>query len=309
MKTARLLGIYLYLLNHDKVTAATLAHQFDVSVRTIVRDMLTLDEAGIPIVSYQGYEGGYGLIEGYKLNQQVMHDEEMQWTLSAVKGLHQALGDRTLYNLIQKFEAIGHEYSGVDTLSINLLPWGVGRQEKDKITRLHQAIQTQHLISINYVDRSGNISQRTIEPLQLVLKGSTWYVYGYCHRREDFRLFKLLRIQSADILDTCYTSRPFDSNVLNEDFSTATVHLKWVFPVSERPYVYDLFSIDAVTETKDNQLIVDVDYPEDSWLYSFILGIGNRGELIEPLHLRTYLLNESQKMLQLYGGKEKDLLH
>ncbi len=301
MKTARLLGIYMYLLNHDKVTAATLARRFDVSVRTIVRDMLLLDEAGIPIVSYQGYEGGYGLIEGYKLNQQVMHTEEMQWTLSAVKGLHHVLDDQTLYTLIQKFESISHGNEPTNTLSINLLPWGAGNLEKDKLTQLHQAIQTQHLVSIDYVDRLGTMSQRIIEPLQLLLKGSTWYVYGYCHGREDFRLFKSSRIQSLVILDTRYELRDFDSDILDENFNKAdSVHLKWIFPIIEGPYVYDVFSPDAVTQVNKDQLIVEVDYPEDPWLYSFILGIGTKGELVEPLHLRSYLAREAQKILDCY---------
>lgn len=302
MKTARLLGIYMYLLNHDKVTAATLARRFDVSVRTIVRDMLLLDEAGIPIVSYQGYEGGYGLIEGYTLDRQVMDTKEMQWTLSAVKGLHHALDDKALYTLIQKFESIDNNHKSMDSLSINLLPWGVGKQEKEKLSRLHQAIYDHHLVSIDYVDRLGNISQRIIEPLQLLLKGSTWYLYSYCHERGDYRLFKSLRIQSVSILEATFEPRDFESDLLDESFSQSDlVHIKWQFPLTERPYVYDVFSADAVTSTSDDYLLVEVDYPEDPWLYSFILGVAPKGELLEPPHLRNYLLQEAQNILERYG--------
>lgn len=84
MKTDRILGIIIYLLNHDHVPASRLAERFQVSVRTIQRDIVTISEMGIPIYADAGKNGGYSILPNYKLNNAEIRKEEQQLVVKAL---------------------------------------------------------------------------------------------------------------------------------------------------------------------------------------------------------------------------------
>lgn len=300
MKISRLLSIITILLNREKVTAAEFAQRFEVSVRTIIRDMQTIGEAGIPIVSYQGYEGGYGLVEGYKIDKHLMSSDEVSMTISVLKGMESAIGNASIQNLIDKFECLSQKSS--DRIQVDLTPWGISDFEKQKLTAINQAVQHNQLIQIIYADRSGNASQRIIEPLLLGLKMSAWYLYGYCLERNDFRLFKVTRIKEIEPLDAEFTRRPFDSTNIFTDTSSSQpiVHLKLQFKSNSYSRMFDYFEESQMEFLEDGRVIVEVSYPEDEWVYGTILSFGSLVEVLEPLYIRDTIQERAREIIAVY---------
>jgi len=298
MKISRLLAIMTVLLNREKVTSAELAQRFEVSIRTIIRDMQTISEAGIPIVSYQGYEGGYGLVEGYKVDKHLMNSEEMSIVISVLKGMENAIGNSSIRNLIDKFECLTQKSETSERIQVDLTPWGVSNLEKEKLTLLNKALQTNHVIKISYIDRTGHISERVIEPLMLGLKMSTWYLYSFCRERKDFRLFKVTRIQRISIQDTEFIRKTFDSALIFADESTQqTVHLKLKFASFTFDRVLSCFYTDKMEFQSDGSFLVEVDYPEDEWVYYTLLGFGAQVEVLEPTHIREIIYQRAKEIV------------
>lgn len=299
MKISRLLAILTILLNKDKVTAAELANRFEVSVRTIIRDMQTIGEAGLPIISYQGYDGGYGLVEGYKIDRQLMNPEEMGMAISVLRGMESALGNQSIRSLIDKFEGLSDSDKSSDRLQVDLTPWGISGIEKDKITRLNRAIQHCQVVEIEYFDRGGQVSCRSVEPLVLGLKLSVWYLYAWCRERNDFRLFKLTRMKRLTQTQETFERRLFDSEQLFRDGSDQPiVHLELLFDASAYNRVFDFFESDQVTMLPDGSMQVDVNYPEDEWVYATLLGFGPQVTIQSPLRVRDIIIGRAREMVE-----------
>lgn len=298
MKISRLLAILTILLNREKITSAELAQRFEVSVRTIIRDMQTISEAGIPIVSYQGYDGGYGLVEGYKMDKHLMNSEEMSIAISVLKGMENAISNSSIRNLIDKFECLSKKSDTSERIQVDLTPWGISNCEKKKLALLNEALQNNLVVKIAYIDRAGHTSERLIEPLMLGLKMSVWYIYSYCRERKDFRLFKVTRIQRISLEGTKFIRKTFDSSLVFADQSTQqTVHLKLRFENSVYNRVFDYFETEQMTFQSDGHILVEVDYPEDEWVYSTLLGFGAQVEVLEPTHIREIIYERAKEIV------------
>lgn len=299
MKISRILAILIVLLNREKVTAAELANRFEVSVRTIIRDMQTISEAGIPIVSYQGYEGGYGLVEGYKMDKHLMNTEEMNIAISVLRGLEQAIGNQTIKTLLDKFELLSTKASQNEYIQVDLTPWGLSDAGKKKLLLLNEAIQKNYVVKLTYIDRDGRSSVRYVEPLLIGLKMSSWYLYAYCQTRQDFRLFKTTRIQDVILEGGEFQRKPFDSSqVFTEQSSGPTIRVKLRFSRLAYSRVLDFFESEQVWLLPDGTIMVEVDYLEDEWLYSMLLGFGAMVEILEPVHLREIICQRAKEIVE-----------
>jgi predicted DNA-binding transcriptional regulator YafY len=304
MKLSRMLSIISILLNEEKVTAADLAQRFEVSVRTIVRDMQAINEAGFPIVSFQGYEGGYGFVEGYTLSKQLFHEQEIQTLHSVLSGMYNVIGDQSIRTLMDKLDVLSEETTD-ETLMIDLTPWGISEIEKSKLHQCQKAIKSHELIMMNYLDRNGNFTHRDIEPLSLVLKMSVWYLYGYCRERGDFRLFKVMRIQSITPTHQHFEPRDFNRSDLFADSSQNLIHLHLIADASLSHRVYDYFDPRQVTHLKDGSYDIHIDYPEDQWLYTMLLGFGGQLKIISPRHIRDNVILMAKNIIAQYDDESK----
>lgn len=205
LRLDRLLSILIILLRRDRVRAKELAETFEVSVRTILRDIDALNLAGIPIVTYQGPKGGIGIAEGFRLDKSVLTDDEMTTIITALRSLTTTLNSNKHEILIEKFKntlstsQLNLLNSKVNHLIVDLSPWERGSQIKEKLNTLHEAIENHKEITFNYVDSQGINTKRLVEPYSLVLKGQNWYLYGWCLKRKDFRLFKLMRMKDLKV--------------------------------------------------------------------------------------------------------------
>jgi predicted DNA-binding transcriptional regulator YafY len=257
MKLDRLLAITVYLLNRRRITAGELADAFEVSLRTIYRDLETINLAGIPIVAYQGTGGGYGIDERLTMNRGAFRPEELKTLVRMLKGVNLALRDGKLESTIEKIHAIVPESlpSGQeDAIVLDFTPWGGGQAVLEKVALFRRAIETTRLASFNYFNLKGENIRGTVEPIVLILKGFTWYLCAHCRYRGGCRLFRLSRISSAVLEADRYRMREIDLSDRHwekEWDDPKTVRLRMMIDAAARGRVEELFSSQATTWHED----------------------------------------------------------
>ncbi|MBO1308035.1 YafY family transcriptional regulator [Enterococcus sp. 669A] len=195
MTNSRLLKILLLLLEKGKVTAPELAEQFETSVRTIYRDIDGLSAAGVPVYTTQGKGGGIFLNQEYVLNKMIVSAEEQEKILMALQELS-LVENRQTDELLQKLSGL-FRTTPSDWLEIDFSAWGL--ESKTIFDPLKQAIFAQQLVKFCYMNRKGEQERRTVEPVKLIFKNRDWYLQAFCQLRQDFRLFKLLRIRELEV--------------------------------------------------------------------------------------------------------------
>lgn len=313
MKLDRLLAITMLLINRKRVSARELAARFEVSARTILRDIETLNQAGIPIVSYQGTNGGFGIMENYKLDRQLLSSEDLHSIITALRGLHTTLDDRRVADTLEKIRTLVPEMKpeGRTELPSNTVvdfsPWGSSSLQKKKLGMIRTAIHENRLISFHYINSRGECLKRVVEPMVMVLKGYSWYFHAYCRSREDFRFFKLTRVKDLQVENERFIRRsmPFDAS--NTDFSweedTLMVRILLRFSPQARLRVEDSFDEDMIRLQKDGSLLVEAHYPQNDWAWGNILSFGPDVEVLEPGFVREKIGEKARQMWQLYQAE------
>lgn len=209
MKIYRLLSILTTLLNHDLVSAKDLAEKNEVSVKTIQRDIETLNMAGIPVFSEQGMKGGYGILDSYKFDTKLLSTFELGVLNSILESLRGVYDNRELQALWEKLEyALNDGMSDDrDVMKIDLSPWNQDDSVALKIKSISEAIKSQTVLMIDYYNMEGTSSERQIEPYALKMKSSRWYLNAYCLKRKAFRIFKVNRIVNLELTDKHFIPR------------------------------------------------------------------------------------------------------
>lgn len=312
LKLDRLVSIIVLLLRKERVQAKELAELFDVSVRTILRDVEAINLAGIPIVTYQGANGGIGIAEGYRLDKSVLTEDDMSTiisTLSSIAGTipdsrHEVLMEK-LKNVLpsSKLETLD---SKVKQLIIDLSPWGGGGLLKESVACIRKAIENHREIEFEYVDSGGKRTSRRVEPYSLILKGQKWYLYAWCCIRKDFRLFKLSRIKELKLTDKCYEPKKVSMEQLTFDDQWMTsekmIPLELMFEKEMDSIVVDWFG-DGAERQEDGRLLVKTLLPENNWLYGFILSFGTGIEVKSPPHIRKIIAEISKEIYKKYSSQ------
>jgi predicted DNA-binding transcriptional regulator YafY len=213
MKLDRLLAITMLLLNRKRVSAKELAERFEVSLRTVYRDVEAINQSGIPIISYTGSSGGYEIMDRYRLDRQLLSLEELKSIIIALRGFQTTLDELKIGSLLDKVGALlvkseqGSVAKASRELIIDINPWKSGKEEKEKLEILRQGIRGNRLIAFMYTNGKGEQVKRLCEPMGVVLKGYVWYLYGYCRLRADFRIFRLSRMRQLEITEETFESR------------------------------------------------------------------------------------------------------
>lgn len=221
MRIQRLLGLLCILANADKITVQELADRLEVSKRTIFRDLDMLNCAGIPIVSYPGIGGGVSIVEGYKVDKKVLSTNDTEKIFTALNALKSIDGDTSITNLIAKL--VPEEETDIFSQSryvINLSSWFSDSITHEKAITLHHAICERSCVRLEYISKSSRLI-RIVEPHKLTFKQSHWYIYAFCQKRKDFRLFKLNRIVSLEILKEKFQLRPINNIEFKNDYGAS----------------------------------------------------------------------------------------
>ncbi len=288
MKTERLIGILSILLQQEKVTAPQLAREFEVSRRTIQRDIESLCRAGIPISTTQGAGGGISIMEGYRVDRTVLTAPEMQAILAGLRSLDSVSGTRRYTRLMEKLSAgSGVLLPGSAQMLIDLSSW-----YKDslapKIEEIQSAIRQHRTIRFAYFSPKGE-SVRTVEPYYLLFRWSAWYVWGWCHTRQDFRLFKLNRMTDL-AAGELFSPRPAPLPDLEpERVFPAKYRVTVRFEPSCRWRLVEEYGPDSFTTDPDGWLRFTGGFPDADSALSWVLTFGDKAELLQPDQLRRRL--------------------
>jgi predicted DNA-binding transcriptional regulator YafY len=301
MKINRLLEITLILLNKNGITAGELADRFGVSTRTIYRDIDELSSAGVPVFTNKGSGGGIALLDNYAINKAMLTEHERDSLLLALKTL-QATRYPEIDVILEKIGAVFKKASATDWVHIEFSPWGSGPNEENKFLDVKKGILECKVITFDYLSGDGILSRRSVEPMLLLFKSQAWYIWGYCKLRRDFRTFRISRIRGLTVTDTTFVRRAPES-VKNEEpeaVSLKLVTLKLRFQPEDLYRVYDDYDEERINHNKDGTYDVTVTFPEDEWVYGYILSFGNYVEVLEPPYIRDIIRERLEKALKFY---------
>ena len=305
MKIDRLIGILSILLQKEMTTAPELAEHFEVSRRTINRDIEDLCKAGIPIQTTQGVGGGISIMSGYRMDRTILTSRDMQMILAGLRSLDSVSGSSYYSQLMEKIQAGSSELvSGKESVLIDLSSWYKATLAP-KISMIQDAIESRHLIKFKYFAPSGE-SVRTIEPYYVVFKWTSWYVYGWCLKRKDYRLFKLNRMDKVELTNKEFECR----NVPLPDMSAELLYprnikVKALFDADMKWRLVEEFGMECYSEKKDGKLLFEEYYSDMDNLVSWMLTFGDKVEVLEPEEVRERLKAMADNMIKVYGRKKK----
>ncbi len=300
MKIDRLIGILSILLQKDTVTAPYLADHFEVSRRTINRDIEDLCKAGIPIVTRQGTGGGISIMADYRMERTLLTTREMQDILAGLRSLDSINGTNRYGQLMEKLSAGSSNFmSGGQSVLIDLSSW-----YKDalapRIELIRRAIDSCLALEFLYYSPSGE-SKRCIEPYYLIFRWSSWYVWGWCRKREDFRLFKLIRMVCLQETDTPFVKRPVPlPDLKNERIFPGGIRVKALFDAACKWRLVEEFGTTCFTEQADGKLLFHADYTHKENLVTWLLTFRDQVELLEPVEIRKELQAALRNTLKIY---------
>ena len=307
MKIERLLAIIVLLLNRRRLTARELAERFEVSVRTIYRDIASLNGAGIPIIASQGYEGGLAIPENYKLSRQLLTPRDLDAMISTLQGVNQGMAHKDLQRIIEMLVSLlpkedEAQISSRRSFVVDLTPWGPMETPNQTMQVVQQAVDDTRLLAFSYKDSSGRSTSRTVEPHTLIYKGYAWYLLAYCRLRSDFRIFRLSRISGPRIADGSFLVR--DTGDIGRFFQFNCSPAQPVvlrFSPAVRTKVEDSFPGAELSYEEDGFITVRLDLPDDPWIFAFILGFGADAEILAPDSWRQEVKKNLARMKNLYG--------
>lgn len=298
MEQSRLFKIVYHLLEKGKSTAPELAEKFEVSIRTIYRDLDTISAAGIPIYATQGKGGGIFIMQDFVLNKSLLSELEKEQILMALQGISATEHNQT-DELLMKLSGL-FQSKVTNWIEVDFSEWYKNTPNYDVFNLIKNAIFNQYTITFSYFAREGNYSNRTVEPIKLIFKNKDWYLYGFCLLRNDFRFFKLTRIKDLEISSDTFirevkSSHEIETVIKNKNF----IHAKLKFSPKVAFRVYDEFT-DNVSKDNQGNLYVNIDLPDNETLFSYILSFGDNVEILEPDYLRHSMKEKLALMLEKY---------
>lgn len=304
MKINRLTEIIVTLLNKDIVTAKDLADKFSVSTRTIYRDIEELSLSGIPVYMTKGKNGGISLLEEYSVNKAILSAKDKQSLIVALKML-EATNYPEINSVINKIGFMLNKEELSNWIDIDFSRWGSDFNENDKFNQIKMAILNNKAIEFSYINSYGNYSTRIIEPMKLMYKGQTWYLHGFCRLKKEARIFRITRIKDLVIKNENFIRRnvKYINTIPSKQMIENMVNLKLKLRKDVLYRIFDDFDQDKVIDNKDGTYDVSIKFPENEWLYGYILSFGNSVEVIEPKYIRDIILNKMKETIKLYELK------
>ena len=291
----RLFEIVYILLQKKKTTAKELADRFEVSTRTIYRDIETLSTANIPIYASKGKDGGIGLLDEYVLNKTILSEEEQNQILFALQGMKKVKGQDEK-DILEKLSILFNKKIN-DWIKIDFSNWGNIQEERFDIIK--SAILNKQLVQFIYYNSNGEESKRIVEPLQIWFKDKSWYLISYCKLKQDYRIFKIARIKEVKMLQEHFERElPKEEEKEKHNFKMIELELEINKAMTYR--VYDEFESKEITKKQDGNFIIKVKYPENEWVYGYILSFGEYAKVLNPGYAENIIKDKLQRTLKNY---------
>lgn len=308
MQINRLFEMVYLLMQRETVTARELAERFEVSTRTIYRDLDLLSSCGIPVYAAKGKGGGIRLLPDFVLNKSVLSEQEQREILFALQGM-KATGRQEGSQVLSRLSALFHK-DGTEWIDVDFSHWGGGREARDMFEVLKAGILEHRVVAFTYYSSYGLTTEREVEPMKLRFKSGSWYLQGYCLEKQGYRTFKILRMEGVSLTERYFTPREEAVPELeNEEkdgkgwggsgpFQQETIVLRFSERMSFR--VRDEFSRKQIEKAEDGSLTVRITFPVDQWLYGYLLSFGDGMEVLSPDFVREELARRACGIAKIY---------
>ncbi|EPO9374559.1 YafY family transcriptional regulator [Listeria monocytogenes] len=308
MKVDRLMSIVLILLDKERISAQELADRFEVSLRTIYRDIDAIDLAGVPIRSTPGVGGGFEIMPNYKMDSKVFSTADLSAILMGLSSLSNMVRGDELINALAKIKSFipadrAKEIElKANHIYIDLSQWTGNNNIQPHVEIIKVALQENKLLTFEYIAHQGNKTVRIVEPYQLVMKSSHWYLYGYCQNRNDFRLFRLSRMSGLKILEDTFTLRDFRKPQLEMEDIVAVMQIEIKIRIHQSiiDRVLDYCSYENFYPDGEEHYIVSFPFIENEYHYDILLSFGDKCECLEPLHIREKMKRRIYDIVSIY---------
>ncbi len=304
MKTDRILGIIIYLMNHDNVSASYLAERFHVSVRTIQRDMISISAIGVPVYSESGKHGGYSILPTYKIKNSDIRSDEQQMIIKALESLATSYTNDTLKTLIEKYNAIVQKEGGQKVFwDFGVTKENVDVQSKNRL--LEQAIGQKRYVSFEYCNADGRKSAPEVEPLAIHYKWYAWYLFAYSADKKQYRTYKIARMQNLKETDKVSDIEHGDvkalMNVSEQAYYRTCISIEVQFANEETALMEEYFPDCPMEQISKNtkRMFIDVPAKERLWK-ALLLSFGNKVKVVGPEEYKMELIQTAQNFLSNY---------
>lgn len=319
MKIDRLLSIIIYLLNRKLVSARELSERFEVTVRTIQRDMEAIELAGIPIYTVQGPHGGYGIMDTFRMDRALISPEDFYYILTSLRGVSESLGDVAgekageLEGTLEKMRSLVSRQPDGDVfaerrekLDIDFTMLGGDPRHRSTFREIRRAVDAERLVSFSYTGNNLEATHRIVEPMTVAFRWRSWYLFGWCRLRSDYRLFRMSRIKDVEVLDEGFRRRDMafrdfiadqgDPGWGGDPGKNIDVILR--FAPEMRPLAEEFHETVRVEE--DGCLVARMTMPDSGWMYGYILSWGSYVQVIEPESVRKAVQEAARSISDLY---------
>lgn len=290
----------IYLLMQKKcMTASELAKHFEVSTRTIYRDLDELSASGVPVYTTKGRNGGIRLLDNFIIDKSLLSEEEQDeilFALQSLKATNTGSGEHISNRLAGLFQK-----SSVDWIDIDFSHWGSLNYEKEKFLKVKQAIFAKQYISFSYYSSDGTTSLRKVEPMKLIFKGGNWYLQSYCLDRKDYRTFKIIRMDELNVVNEHFIERNESLPQLPTQWSMKEeVEYQLLFKERVSYRVYDEFSRNQINRNEDGTLLVTTFFQKGAWITGYLLSYGSDVTVISPMEQREKMREFANLLLKKY---------
>lgn len=294
MQESRLFRIIYYLMENGKLTAPELAEKFEVSVRTIYRDIDVISSTGVPIYVTTGRNGGIQIADDFVMDRLLLSDKEKEDIMTALKSV--SIVDNHNSDTLSKLSAIFNAKSE-NWLEVDFSRWGNKSQDNAMFQTLKEAIILHKMLCITYANTRGELNERIICPLKMVYKAKSWYIKAFCMNKSDFRIFKLTRIIRVEKIGGNFNPMEFPQEEKRE-IKTNYENVILRFPQNMAYRIYDEFEVDEIKQEDNGGFMVSATMPVDNWLISYLLSFRSNVRIIEPKYLKNIIRNEAKKVYE-----------
>ncbi|MGN0813916.1 MAG: helix-turn-helix transcriptional regulator [Candidatus Coproplasma sp.] len=304
MKYQIMVKILTLLLTKRKITAQEIADRYDISVRSVYRYVEELSVSGIPVDVKRGRYGGITLPDTYKLPAGYFTKEEYSSAVNALNAWATQVNDPNAVSAAEKLERQQKIDKRDLTVCGNVIvdggAWGDMGRFSEKMKICERAVNECLALEIDYLSRGGEHSRRIIEPHVMILKQNVWYVYAFCHTKQDFRTFKIARIKKAWFTGATFEKRPVLKDEIPLNFYYSSEQLTDVVLEISSDALADVeewLGFDEV-EPRGNSFAAQVSLPDDDFLVNKILSFGGKVKVVSPAALDEKVKEAARRILE-----------
>lgn len=308
MKIDRLVSIIMILLEKERISAQELAKMFEVSTRTIYRDIEAISMAGIPVLATSGSGGGIEIMKDYKVDKKIFSTDDLSALLMGLSNISGMVRGSEVANALAKVKSFipSEKAKSIELkasqIYIDLTPWEGNASVKNALEIIKKALQENRLLIFTYIDGHGSKTSRTVEPYQLVFKSRAWYVQTFCRLKNDYRLFRLSRMTELKMLEETFALREYQKPFLDfeETARSLQTDIKIRIHKSVLDRILDFCPYERLSQDGEDYYLADYPFFDSDYYYDMLLSLGDKCEILEPAHVREKLKQKIKNLAKVY---------